>query len=83
MSDEVIGGYRLLKHLVTGQTSQVWEVVEVASHRHFAMKMLLPEKYHIPTGAALLVIAGVLGFAVLASVLLPRKEEPSSGAPQA
>jgi serine/threonine protein kinase len=44
MSEEVIGGYRLLKHLVTGQTSQVWEVVEVASHRHFAMKMLLPEK---------------------------------------
>jgi serine/threonine protein kinase len=44
VSEEVIGGYRLLKHMVTGQTSQVWEVVEVASHRHFAMKMLLPEK---------------------------------------
>ncbi|MBI1918707.1 MAG: serine/threonine protein kinase, partial [Planctomycetes bacterium] len=27
-----------------GQTSQVWEVVEVASGRHFAMKLLLPEK---------------------------------------
>ncbi len=44
MADEIIGGYRLMKHLVTGQTSQVWEVVETASHRHFAMKMLLPEK---------------------------------------
>lgn len=44
MSDEIIGGYRLLKHLVTGQTSQVWEVVETSSHRHFAMKLLLPEK---------------------------------------
>jgi eukaryotic-like serine/threonine-protein kinase len=44
VADEIIGGYRLLKHLVTGQTSQVWEVVEVSSHRHFAMKMLLPEK---------------------------------------
>jgi eukaryotic-like serine/threonine-protein kinase len=44
VADEILGGYRLLKHLVTGQTSQVWEVVEVASHRHFAMKMLLPEK---------------------------------------
>ncbi len=43
MSDEVIGGYRLLKHLVTGQTSQVWEVRD-ASGRHFAMKVLLPEK---------------------------------------
>src|SRR4051812_15928797 len=26
-----------------GQTSQVWEVVELSSHRHFAMKLLLPE----------------------------------------
>ncbi len=44
MSDEVIGGYRLLKCMMTGQSSQVWEVVEVTSHRHFAMKLLLPEK---------------------------------------
>jgi serine/threonine protein kinase len=44
VAEEVIGGYKLLKHMVTGQTSQVWEVVEVASHRHFAMKLLLPEK---------------------------------------
>ncbi len=44
MSDEIIGGYRLLKHMVTGQTSQVWEVVENSSGRHFAMKLLLPEK---------------------------------------
>jgi serine/threonine-protein kinase len=44
MAEEVIGGYRLLKHLVTGQNSQVWEVVEGNSGRHFAMKLLLPEK---------------------------------------
>jgi serine/threonine protein kinase len=44
MSEELVGGYRLLKHMVTGQTSQVWEVVEAASGRHFAMKLLLPEK---------------------------------------
>src|SRR6266542_5076267 len=30
--------------MATGQTSQVWEVVEVTSGRHFAMKLLLPEK---------------------------------------
>jgi serine/threonine-protein kinase len=30
--------------MMTGQTSQVWEVVEVSSQRHFAMKVLLPEK---------------------------------------
>jgi serine/threonine protein kinase len=44
MADEVIGGYRLLRNLATGQTSQVWEVVEEASGRHLAMKLLLPEK---------------------------------------
>jgi serine/threonine protein kinase len=42
--DEIIGGYRLQNLMMTGQTSQVWEVVEVSSHRHFAMKLLLPEK---------------------------------------
>jgi serine/threonine protein kinase len=44
MAEEVLGGYRLLRHIVTGQTSQVWEVVEVHSNRHFAMKLLLPER---------------------------------------
>jgi serine/threonine protein kinase len=44
MADEVIGGYRLQKCMMTGQSSQVWEVVELASNRHFAMKLLLPEK---------------------------------------
>ncbi len=44
VAEEVIGGYRLLNLMMTGQTSQVWEVVEVSSHRHFAMKLLLPEK---------------------------------------
>jgi serine/threonine protein kinase len=48
VADEVIGGYKLLKHLVTGQTSQVWEVVEGSSGRHFALKLLLPEKAALP-----------------------------------
>ncbi len=43
MADDTIGNYRLIKCLGTGQQSQVWEVVETSSHRHFAMKMLLPE----------------------------------------
>jgi serine/threonine protein kinase len=34
--------------MATGQTSQVWECVEVASNRHFAMKTLLPEKVSSP-----------------------------------
>ena len=41
---EIIDGYRLRSHLMTGQTSQVFEVVELTSNRHFAMKMLLSEK---------------------------------------
>ncbi len=44
MASEIIAGYRLQNLLMTGQTSQVWEVVEVVSHRHFAMKLLLPER---------------------------------------
>ncbi len=43
MAEEIIDGYRLMKVMTTGQTSQVWEVVEQSSHRHFAMKLLLPE----------------------------------------
>jgi serine/threonine protein kinase len=46
MADEVIGDYRLVKQLASGQMSQVYEVVEGSSHRHFAMKLLLPEKIH-------------------------------------
>jgi serine/threonine protein kinase len=41
--NEVINGYRLRSLLQTGQTSQVFEVVEIKSNRHFAMKLLLPE----------------------------------------
>jgi serine/threonine protein kinase len=41
--NETIGGYRLRSHLQTGQYSQVFEVVEPHSFRHFAMKVLLPE----------------------------------------
>jgi serine/threonine protein kinase len=40
---EMIGGYRLRNLLQSGQTSQVFEVVEPTSNRHFAMKLLLPE----------------------------------------
>jgi eukaryotic-like serine/threonine-protein kinase len=39
----MIGVYRLQNLLQTGQSSQVYEVVEMASMRHFAMKILLPE----------------------------------------
>ncbi len=44
-----IGGYRLMKIMMQGQTSQVWEVVEQSSHRHFAMKLLLPENARSPS----------------------------------
>ncbi len=48
MAEEVIGGYKLQKHMWTGQTSQLWEVVEASSGRHFAMKLLLPERVSDP-----------------------------------
>jgi serine/threonine protein kinase len=44
VASDMVGGYRLQNLMMTGQTSQVWEVVEAASGRHFAMKFLLPEK---------------------------------------
>ena len=47
------------------------------------VKMLLPERYQVPTWAALAVIASVLALSVLASVLFPRKEGASSEAPRA
>jgi serine/threonine protein kinase len=41
--NELIGGYKLRSLLQTGQQSQVFEVTEPTSGRHFAMKILLPE----------------------------------------
>ena len=45
---ETLEGYRLRSLLQTGQTSQVFEVVELKSNRHFAMKLLLPEAAEKP-----------------------------------
>ena len=44
MAEEIIEGYKLQNCIGTRLNSQIWEVVEVSSHRHFAMKLLLPEK---------------------------------------
>lgn len=49
MSGELqLGNYRLTNLMMTGQTSQVWEAVENASGRHFAIKLLLPENARKP-----------------------------------
>ncbi len=53
-AQEVIEGYRLRQQLPTGQTSQVYEVVEILSNRHFAMKILLPERARDPVHRKLL-----------------------------
>jgi serine/threonine protein kinase len=53
-ASDMIGGYRMRNLMMTGQTSQVWEVVEIASKRHFAVKMLLPEKLVDPQHRQLL-----------------------------
>lgn len=52
--NELIGGYKLRTMLQTGQTSQVFEVIEPHSNRHFAMKLLLPEAAHLPDQRAAL-----------------------------
>src|SRR5207244_6534031 len=54
LASGVLGGYRLDKLMMTGQSSQVWEIVELSSHRHFAMKLLLPEKVNDPEHRELL-----------------------------
>ncbi len=41
--NQMVGEYKLRSLLQTGQTSQVYEVIEPRSGRHFAMKILLPE----------------------------------------
>ncbi len=41
--NSVLAGYRLRSLIFTAQFTQVYEVVEVQSNRHFAMKILLPE----------------------------------------
>ncbi len=54
VTENQIGPYRLQNLLATGHTSQVWEVVELSSHLHFAMKILLPENVHNPLHRQLL-----------------------------
>jgi serine/threonine-protein kinase len=51
---EQIGSYKVKALLQTGQTSQVFEVVEGTSLRHFAMKILLPEIARDPEQRAIL-----------------------------
>ena len=44
MAEGTIGNYKLQNCILTGTSTQVWEVVELSSHRHFAMKLLLKER---------------------------------------
>ena len=60
-SADVIGGYRLERQLQTGLTSQVWEVSEISSGRHFALKMLLPEHANNPESRRLLFHEAAVG----------------------
>jgi serine/threonine protein kinase len=61
MAEEIIGGYKLVNVMATYHNSQVWEVSEVAGHRHFAMKLLLPEKVSEPEQRRLLIHEGTVG----------------------
>ncbi|MGF1580219.1 MAG: serine/threonine protein kinase [Gemmataceae bacterium] len=61
MAEEVIGGYKLVNVIASGQSSWVWEVVEVSSNRHFAMKRLLPEKKNDQQAVKLLIHEAKVG----------------------
>jgi serine/threonine-protein kinase len=61
MAAEVIGGYRLMNLMMNGQNGQVWEVVELSSFRHFAMKLLHPEKAALADQRALLYHEALVG----------------------
>jgi serine/threonine-protein kinase len=61
---DIVGGYHLFKSLATGQSSQVWEVVEPKSGRHFAMKLLLPEAAHKAADKQLLFHEAKVGLAL-------------------
>jgi len=58
---DVVGGYRLLKMMSQGQTSQVWEAVEPTSGRHYAVKVLLPESLRSPTHIRMMIHEGEVG----------------------
>jgi serine/threonine protein kinase len=61
MAEEIIGGYKLVNVLATYHSSQIWEVAEIAGHRHFAMKLLLPEKINDAQQRRLLIHEGMVG----------------------
>lgn len=54
VNNDQIGSYRIVGRLWTGATSQVYEVAEFGSGRHFAIKILLPEFAHDPDERALM-----------------------------
>jgi len=64
MAEEIIDGYKLQNLMVTGQTSQVYEVVELTSHRHFAMKLLLHEKLQDRDACRLMIHEATVGKAL-------------------
>ena len=64
MSEEIIEGYRVVNTIAMGQNSQVLEVVEVASHRHFAMKILLPQKEKDAAARRMLFYEAAVGLAL-------------------
>lgn len=68
MAEEIIvGGYRRVNVLQTGQTSEVWEVVDAgagAGQQRYAMKLLLPEKANISSERKLLSHEAKIGIAI-------------------
>lgn len=53
-SQDLLGSYRLLNVVMTGQTSQVWEVIDDAKAQRFALKVLLSDFRHVREHVAFL-----------------------------
>ncbi|MEZ6048130.1 MAG: hypothetical protein R3C11_21650, partial [Planctomycetaceae bacterium] len=47
MSEDAIlvDGYELLNCIATGTSTQIWEVMEQGTSRHFVMKLMNPDAY--------------------------------------
>ena len=62
MPPEALHGLRFLSLLMTGQTSQVWQVIRETDRKYFALKLLLPETVRDPLHRRFLDQTGISPF---------------------
>jgi serine/threonine protein kinase len=60
----IVGGYRRVGILQTGQNSEVWEVAEIGGRQRYAMKLLLTDRPIDPQQRAAMKIEAKIGLAL-------------------